>query len=250
MELSPFVIRLAVLAMPGILASSLYRTLRGVPDKRNWEVATRIFLFSFVSYVLYAMIAPMVTMVTRMVTGSAGSEGASANDAILQALYDHSMPLEWSQIFWASMIAVVLAFVACGVKHYGLPNRLGVLLRVTRAIGDEDIWEYFHRRSDVDWVFVRDHKLGLVYYGSVRAYSDSGRDRELVLTDVDVSSNDDGTYLYSASVIYVSRRSHELTLEVPPNDEDEDDKIENERKTAKETNNASEPRQEHQVPTE
>ncbi len=62
---------------------------------------------------------------------------------------------------------------------------------------------------------MRDHKLDLVYFGWIEVFSDSEKERELLLRDVKVYSNTTGEHLYDASVIYIARDRYDLTLEVP-----------------------------------
>ncbi len=81
--------------------------------------------------------------------------------------------------------------------------------------GDEDIWYLFHDGQTREWVYVRDHRTNLLYYGSILAYSDSERERELILEDVDVYTNDTVERLYAVKTMYVSRSSHDLSIEVP-----------------------------------
>lgn len=52
MTLSAFVLRLLFLALPGILASKLYKKLRGRPTREYWETFIEIALFSFASYAI------------------------------------------------------------------------------------------------------------------------------------------------------------------------------------------------------
>ena len=93
------------------------------------------------------------------------------------------------------------------------------------------MWNYLFNSSNVEWVFVRDHKTDLVYYGWIEVFSDSEKERELILKDVDVYSNttDLQDPIYKIPLMYLSRDKHDLTIEVP--------KLKSSNKNKKEKNN-------------
>jgi len=202
MNPSAFVIRMALTALPGILASKLYRKLRGRTEKKNWEDFVEILVFSLGGYAIYG--------------AASGLLGAEA--AAFRVLFDESKSFhakEWGEILAASSISLFLALIASGAHQYGLVMKLGHWLRVTKRSGDEDIWYLFHDGQTREWVYVRDHKTKLLYFGWILAYSDSERERELILEDVNVYTNDTAEQLYAVKTMYVSRSSHDLSIEVP-----------------------------------
>jgi hypothetical protein len=56
--------------------------------------------------------------------------------------------------------------------------------------------------------------MDLVYFGTIRKYSESERDRELVIEDVSVHSAE-GELMYECKAIYISRKTDDLTIELP-----------------------------------
>jgi hypothetical protein len=99
---------------------------------------------------------------------------------------------------------------------------VGKAIRATTRFGDEDVWDFVHRSPDVrgGWVVVRDHKLNLYYYCWIQAFSDSGKERELLLRDVDVYDNASAEWRYKTPVMYLSRKQDELTIETSLDSED------------------------------
>ena len=77
------------------------------------------------------------------------------------------------------------------------------------------MWDYFHNTPQIEWVFVRDHKMDLTYYGWIAVYSDSEKDRELILKDVQVFSAESEDLLYNIEVMYICRDKYDLTIEAP-----------------------------------
>lgn len=137
----------------------------------------------------------------------------------LQALLDASVPIRWLEVLAASFVSLLLSVCASYIHQYKLINRFGQKIGATTRFGDEDVWEYFNNSPDVtEWVFVRDHKLGLVYYGWIQTYSESEQERELLLRDVEVFDNETNESLYSVPLMYVARGPYDFTIEVPPPD--------------------------------
>ena len=73
----------------------------------------------------------------------------------------------------------------------------------------------------VEWVFVRDTKENIVYYGKISQYSDPYRPRELLLTDVEVYPNisQDGRGdlepIQTLDAVYLARPNDAWTIEIP-----------------------------------
>lgn len=205
MSLSSFLIRIIFLALPGIVASILYRRLKGKSSLKDWEDVLEILLFSLLSYAFYGL---GVTILNRV--GWAHSTVTS-----FQAFSDETIPISWPEVVIASAVGTLLAFAASALYTHKTINRIGRFVGVTKRYGDEDVWDYFHNINEVQWVFVRDHKLDLIYFGWILVYSDSEKGRELLLRDVRVYSNSSNDLLYEVSLMYVSREPFDLTIEVP-----------------------------------
>lgn len=210
MSLSSFIIRVIFLAIPGLLAMSLYRKLKGKKAQKDWEDLIEIALFSIISYAIYGLLASGLRAFGRV----------PASFKSFEAFSNESVPLPWHEIIISSFIGVALAVVAAYIYSNQLINRLGQRMKVSSRIGDDDLWNYFHHHlnPEIGWVFIRDHKLGLLYYGWVKVASESEQERELILIDVDVYDNATGKHLYKSKVIYLCRERYDLTIEVPPSE--------------------------------
>jgi len=229
MQLTSFVVRTAVLLLPGVISSKVYRKLRGRTRKRYWEDLLEILVFSVLSYAVLGLLVSVrasadkhednghedsetqpVGDPSEETTGVKGTEP----DALL-ALTQERTPFRWSDVFGASVIGVLLGFAGGYVHNFSLVNKIGQMIGATKRAGDEDVWQTFLDRKDVKWAVVRDHARNLVYYGYIRYYSDSGESRELTLENVDVYTNDTAEELYSTAVVFLSRADHDITVEVP-----------------------------------
>lgn len=211
MDLSIFIIRLSFLALPGLLASKLYRKLRGKTEKKHWEDFFEILLFSLLSYLLLAFLVGCYNALFHH------SDHNSFWPIIhaFSSFVNEQEPINWSEIAVASFLGILLAILASYTHTYSIIPRIFRSFRASNRTGDEDLWYYFMNSPDTNtWIYIRDHKLNLIYFGCVQVYSESEEERELILGDVTVYDSDSNK-LYDTPVIYISRERDDLTIELP-----------------------------------
>lgn len=206
MTLSSFLIRILLLVIPGIVGSIFYRSLRGKTSKKDWEDYLEILAFSLLSYGTYGLIVYAISLFH------------ATNDPFgaFKALTNEGLPIEapiGHAIVFSSVLSVPVAFVVSYVYEYKLINKFARFVKASKRFGDEDVWDYFNRSPDVKWVYVRDLKNDLYYYGWIQCWSDPHKERELLLREVDVYKRSTAEFLYSADVVYLSRKHDELTIE-------------------------------------
>jgi hypothetical protein len=122
-------------------------------------------------------------------------------------------------VLFASLLATVLAVLWAAASNRKLFMRLMQRLRVTRKFGDEGVWEYAFNMgtASVEYVNVRDFANRVAYAGFVKAFSEGGEFREILLDQVRVSDLDSGTHLFEMPMIYLSRTRDSLHIEFPFN---------------------------------
>ncbi len=192
--ITPSLLVLSFFAIPGVIGSRVYHLLEGRKEKKDWEDFFDVLLFSVVSYTISGLLLGTSTVIS------------------LQPVTEGDV--HWGEIAIASSVSTVLAYGAAFIRRKKIVNRLGRLVRATNHYGHEDVWDYFHHLDGIEWAIVRDHKLDLFYFGQIKVFSDSGKERELVLTNVKVYSNETAAELYAVDVIYVARNRDEFTLEI------------------------------------
>lgn len=209
MELNHFILRIVLLAIPGIITLYIYRSLKGKnANKKNWEDIFEIMIFSLINYSIFYL----------AVCANNYFHNKNDNIVFLNAILDEKIHIYWPEIIWTSAIGFINAFILSAADTFKIINKIGRLAKVTKRYGDEDVWEFVHNLDEIDWVFVRDHRLDLVYYGFIQLYSDSEKEREILINDVDIYSNSTGTFIYSTKSLYICRNKYDLTIEIPNED--------------------------------
>lgn len=215
MDLSGLVIRITFLLLPGALASSIYRKLKGRTTRKDWEDFLEIIIFSLLSYIGYALILSIINYF-RLKYGYTNIPFTA-----FEAFFDEKLKISWQEVLYASIIGIALALTATLFYTKRYINRFGHRINITNHVGEEDIWYFFNNLPDVEWVFVRDHKADIAYRCWIQYYSDPYKERELLLRDVDVFVNSTGEPLYHRDAVYLSRKHEDLTIEVPSAKTDE-----------------------------
>lgn len=232
MTLSSFLIRIVLIVIPGIVGSIFYRSLRGKASRKDWEDYLEIVAFSLLSYGAYGLI---VYVVSRF-------HATDDPFGAFKALTNEGLPIDPAighAILFSSLLSVPLAFVISYVDEYKLINKFARLVKASKRFGDEDVWDYFNRSPDIKWVYVRDLKNDLYYYGWIQAWSDPHKERELLLREVDVYKRSTAELLYSADVVYLSRKHDDLTIEADlvSNQPEDSGQFQDEISVIKETEN-------------
>jgi hypothetical protein len=215
MNVDTLLIRIVLLLMPGLAGYRTFRTIQSMgksrKQKKDWQDFLSMIFLSVLAYGLLYAVYLLINVVGAWAAGRSPALSVTSIDALL----NEKVLLNYFEIVYASLLAMLIGVLAGVVYNKKVVFRVARTLRITDHYGDDDVWSYVMNSDDVEWLFVRDHRVGLVYYGSPVVFSESDEKREILLDDVDVYSNADGKKLYHIDSLYVSRQDSELTLEIP-----------------------------------
>lgn len=208
MTISSLLIRIVLLLLPGLISWMLFRKLVGWVVRNKWQDLCEIIIFSVIIYSTYEIGVKIIVWRGWL------DYSVTFFDAVL----NEEAKILWGEIIVASLIGIPIGFIASYAHTHKFVNKVGRCLHVTRHFGDEDVWHFFHNlpeEVEYEWIYVRDHKANLIYFGYTHAYSDSDKEREMLLGDVDVYTNDTGEFLYKTKLLYLCRGKYDLTIEIP-----------------------------------
>lgn len=204
MAISDFLIRIIFIGLPGVIGDQIYQKLKCRASRKDWEDLIGIVIFSLISYALYAAVIGILNVCCSLRVPTP-----------LAALFDIDIQISWWEIGGASIFGVLVAFPAAYIYNNRFWNKIGQMLHVTKKFGDEDIWTLFlELPASAEWVFVRDYKEKLTYYGWLKAYSESEQERELIIMEATVY-NDNSEFLYETDALYLARKRDDLSIEIP-----------------------------------
>ena len=210
--MNEFSVIMLFLGLPGIICLYFKTKLNGKSNSNTIELIFEVFLYSVSSYLMLELIICLFNLLPCF------DYKFSPINKLMGIIQGNK--LEPKLLIFSSLSSIIFAYFLSYVLHYNLINLIGQKIKATKRYGDDDVWHYFHNAPDSQkndgWVIVRDFKCQLAYYCYISTWSDSGSDRELVLSEVSIYDNNTAEYLYSLEHLYICRNNDELTIEIPP----------------------------------
>jgi hypothetical protein len=214
MEIKDLTLRLLLLGIPGISCFFLLRKLIGKIGNDAIESALSIFALAILTYGA----SDFFFWISHLFPCLPWGRDAQSYNHLRNLFAETPQVDEWSVVVGA-VFSVPVACLMSVAYHQKWWNRACQKLRISHRFGDEDLFVLLldgGARKNL-WYVVRDHKESLSYYGAVVFWSDDGPDRELILSDVDVYSNEgEAQLLYSCKNLYVCRNRDDISIEVDP----------------------------------
>lgn len=219
--MTEFTYSIIFLSIPGLLAYYIIGQLTsGAKGDSNVDKVLKIFVLSVFSYLFYGLLAATRNWICN----------ESFSTSIFEDLISGNS-LEIYEILGGAVFGIILGFTFSFSKNKNYFHRFAQKYNITNKYGDDDVWTFFLNadfkeleQSENDensddsvhkWVFVRDLKERLLFYGYISVWSDTGSTRELVISNVEVFDNDDSTFLYKADHVYISCELDDIIIEVP-----------------------------------
>ena len=126
------------------------------------------------------------------------------------------------EILYICIFSVILAAIFTVMHTNKLHFKLFRKLKITNKFGEMDVWGYLMNSPDSEWLTIRDFENNLVYDGHLIAFSDNGKDAEILLGNVDVYNNNEGKILYNVYSQYLSLNRSKISIEIRKGETDND----------------------------
>lgn len=216
MEVTEVTLRLMLLGMPGIVAHLIIQKITTKRKESQLDSLLLIFLLSILSC---SLLGGFYLLLASLTGGRFAI--SSPLERLAGSISDKSSSILFWEVVAATTASIVVAFGWSYAWYYKLLTKLAQLIKASDRYGDDGIMaaflssEQLHKKGE--WLIIRDHSTNILYYGFVHAWSDaSDEERELILLDVSVYSNTDGSFLYQTEYLYIERPKGVLSIETPP----------------------------------
>lgn len=208
MDIDKFLLHLIILLIPGFFGVVISRRYKSIGKSKkildSW--------FDIIEIIAYTVLS---CLVYDLVVGIINNYSKSDIEFVFFKITSEDQIFSNTQFLFLTIINYVFGIISAYFYNYKLAYKFGRLIKITKHFGEEDVWSLFHSTKDIDYIYLRDHKTGLTYYGFIELFSDSGEKREVVLGDVSVYKTDGGSYLYDVPKVYLSRDEYDITIELP-----------------------------------
>lgn len=203
-EISVYFIRVVLMMIPGAISYKLFSIWVGNHSEYSYRSFIDIFIFSVVDYLTFDFL--------RLLRSKIFSFPLSEQIFLLSLLSENS-DISLFCVIGSSCSGILIAAVASCVKEYDLISCIGQKIGFSKTSGRPTVWEDFLNSND-KWVYVRDHKVNLTYFGYIEYFSDANSElRELHIKDVSVF-DENSELLYEVSSLLLSRNATDISIEV------------------------------------
>jgi hypothetical protein len=208
MELSNDLIKIILVLYPGIISMIvLERLITNTKIEFN-RYLVYIVVLSISSYAVAYLLWGIYSFLCS-------EDGSVQPSFILIDLLKNSNSFDIKNLFYVTIVSLLLSFILSFVINRKLLNKFGQKLGLTNKYGDESVWDYFHNKDNVEWVTIRDKNKDLMYVCWIEVYSDDGTEYdELLLRDIIVYKNSTAEKQYEVDEMYLSSRRENLTIEI------------------------------------
>lgn len=202
-----FFLQLIVIFVPGIIWERIDSQYGRDRPTQQWDILRRTFMFGLIAYLITFA---LLWFINLRYEGWAFKLFAFKKDS---TFLDADA---FREIAIASIVALLFAAIWLYASNYKWLTRILQNIGATKRYGDEDVWEYMFNsgRAEVEYVHVRDFDRKLSYAGWVEVWSESEKQRELVLRDV-IVYDFDGHELFKTPRVYLARKAENIDIEFP-----------------------------------
>ena len=175
MQVDAFLFKLMLLSILGFITYTIFRKIavfrRTSKSQFGFAEIFIVIICSLISCIIYDLIIMAVNLIRE--TNYTGTLSK-----LINASGSSNEIYNVKELAFLCIIAIFLGFLFSVFETKKLINKIAVKVKISKYIGDTDVWTSFCANEDTKWIYVRDHKLKLVYYGYLGQYSDPGEGRE------------------------------------------------------------------------
>lgn len=209
-ELSDFAIKLILLFLPGIISFLIINILTNHKEFKFYFILIYSLLLGFFNYFIYYLIILLSNYVAKCFNLNF-FRTVTFFDFINGVLKE----VDFLEIIYVCIISIPVGFIFVYFINRNFLNRFAHFTKLTKKYSEVDVWSHLMNSKIPEWVYIRDIKNNLVYYGWIKVFSDSTEQDELFLEDVKVFRYSDSKFLYEIQGLYLYNSRKNMVIEFP-----------------------------------
>lgn len=209
MELTELFWNLFIILFPGVIATYFYRFISTERKYPPFEFLITSATFGIFILIIMELCYSLCSIITSIIDFQMPTWGL--NLSIWDALFSGEHVINKNEVFISYLLAIPLSLLISWIIKRKCWVRLLKKLKISNRC-DGDVWSGF--LEDEGWIMVRTQSTGLVYFGWIIMFSDSGVKREIILKNVTVYRNDTFDKLYDKEKVYLELKEMDFSIEI------------------------------------
>lgn len=205
MEISPIILRLAVLLTPGLIAALLIDSLTIHKPWGQFRFLLHTFILGVVSYLFLYIVS---VALNYLCLSSAIFNG-------LDAFFNEGVGIGWKDVLAGSLAAIVIGLILSTAIQKKWLFRIARLLNVSDKYGEESLFYFALGSPESSWARVRLIDEGLLYEGYAQSFSEDDGNVEILLSQVKVYTHPSAAYQFDLPTAYISMAKSKVIIEFP-----------------------------------
>lgn len=218
------VLKILFFLIPGIIVLEIVKALGPKRPRSDFEDGVSIFIYGVASYAIAGFMEGFYIscfVPTPIGSQPVGFWSRSMKSSLSLAILNPQEGLGAEQIAFAAFIGIVLGVMVSYARTHSIMHKIIYKIGLTTRTNEVDIWQFTLTSPNINsWVTVRHHENGKTYQGWIRAFSDGGDERELLLADVTVYTQPEGSselmLVDEIPVLYLGLDRTNAILELQP----------------------------------
>jgi len=196
-------LKLIIILIPGAIATIVFGKLILHKEWTNFKFILFSTLFGIFSYLTLQGFIELINWVFNK---------GIADLSIWASLTD-AKNIPYREVFYSSLVSIVLAFIISFVENRKWINNFAKTLKISNKYGEENLFSRFLNEPDTEYIYLRDIKNNLTYYGWVKSFSENANVSEIRLAEVSVYSYDNSDFFYDIDEVYLSFSKADIKIE-------------------------------------
>lgn len=197
-------IKLILILLPGAIATIIFGKLILHKEWDSFKFGLFSVLFGIFSYFIFQLYILFFNIF---------KEREFSDLSIWGDLTD-AKSIPYGEIIIATIISVLLSLFVSYVHNRKVIENIAKAFDISNKYGDENLFSRFLNSDSTEYVYLRDIKNNLTYYGWVKSFSETDTVSEIRLANVTVYSYTESTEYYSVSEVYLSFNKHDIIIEI------------------------------------
>ena len=170
MEISDLAYKLILLLSPGIVTALLFRYLTIHKSFTAFYFFVAASFFGITNYLLVEFLAQVFYLIPQKIFFKNNSE-LQPFLKIWQTFFENEIQPNKIELLYVFLISIPVGFISVFLHQRKILIRFANnFLKITNRTGDDDVWSFFLNSQETHWVWVRDFRQKLTYFGMIRDF--------------------------------------------------------------------------------